>query len=562
MKGVKWGNSEFYLFVALLVDSARPCPNFTGMVAARYKDPGWEEMPLFPWMGKEALKLSEVYTAIEIDEYRGRYRKKVAIPLRDYKELFNCRKDEGTRILVMGEPGIGKTTFIHKLAYDWAMHSLDIFDVVLVVELKFADKNQSIACMIKEQFEHLWGDENVSDVIIHDYIKSGRDRVLLVLDGLDEINLKKFPQVQEVLTGQAYRKCCILATTRPYVAETLKNKMTMLANIKGFSRVKAEQFTTHILQNNAERKKFFQQLDRKKMSQMDKVPIIIQALALLYRENKQLPTTFTLTYDELVLYLRNAYRNKGIKEMKELTMKEIQEAMDEVNELAYKGLTRDDRQLVFSRDEVRNNDVFKLGLLSGEKSGTGFKPTAVLQFPHKTVQEHSAADHIVKRLKNEDRRPWEIIVKQLHGDAERRTGDFDGRPFSENYQRQSENEDQTQMKVLSTGLNKLVSAISCDPRRNAVLLDSLRQLMNLGAFDEEVDVATIWDGYKKYPLVQKVLNEEEKEVLFDIIVKEMLMETTPEWRVQQKHWVLSLDHRYDSIMTTFFFGLQVATTWI
>ena len=85
-------------------------------------------------MDEEALLLSEVYTEMEMEEYRGRDRKRIAIPLNDYKDLFQNVKLEGTRILVKGDRGIGKTTFVQKVAYDWANRTLDVFDIVLAVE--------------------------------------------------------------------------------------------------------------------------------------------------------------------------------------------------------------------------------------------------------------------------------------------------------------------------------------------------------------------------------------------------------------------------------------------
>ena len=100
-----------------------------------------------------------------------------------------------------------------------------------------------------------------------------------------------------------------------------------------------------------ERTQFFQQLDMKNMSEMYRIPMLLQALALLFREDEKLPAMFTITYDQLVFFLR-----KTCEDSKELTEEELKVATDEVNELAFRGLTRKDKQLVFSRDEVRNSN--------------------------------------------------------------------------------------------------------------------------------------------------------------------------------------------------------------
>ena len=362
-------------------------------------------------MDEEALQLSEVYTEMEIEEHRGRHNKKTVVGLENYKDLFKHVKPEGNRILLKGDPGTGKTTFVQRLAFDWATEKLAMFDVVLVVRLKFADKSQSIARMVKDQIKTLWEDDKVSEKDIAEYMKSVRDRVLLVLDGIDEINLKKYSEANEVLVGDRYRKCCILATTRPHAATTLNNKMTTVAKIKGLSMEQAIRFVENFLDED-EIGDFARQLNRKKMIEMYRVPLIVQALALLFRENHKLPNTVTITYDQLVFFLRKSGEGR-----KDLTTEQVQAAMDEINQLAFKGLIREDKQLVFSRDEIKDDNVRKLGILTAEKAGSGFRPTEVLQFAHKTVQEHSASDHVVKRLLSDDREPWETLVEQFHKDV-------------------------------------------------------------------------------------------------------------------------------------------------
>ena len=336
----------------------------------------WESLNLFPWMGDElALRLSEVYIPFKLETFTGKLHERCTKSLGDYRELFTNIKPEGTRILVTGDPGIGKTTFTHKIAYDWAKGNLPQFDVVLVIKLKFSSKHQTIESMVVDQLQTT--NEPVSEEEVGNYLKSGKDKVLLVLDGLDEIKLKKFPHIQKVLRGEAYRNCGILATTRPHVAASFQNKATSVAKILGFSEEKAEEFASYIISDESERKQFFQQIHERNMSEMVSVPILLQALALLYIENKRLPETLKTTYDDLVFYLR-----KTCEYSKGLTEDEIKAAMDEINELAFRGLMREDKQLVFSRDEIQNENILKLGLLAAEKSGSGFKPTTVLYFLH------------------------------------------------------------------------------------------------------------------------------------------------------------------------------------
>ena len=491
--------------------------DFASILKSRYTDPSWENLLLFPWKDDEwALKLSDVYTELQIETYtrRGKIQAK---RLKDHKELFKDMRPTGTRILVKGDPGCGKTTFAHFLAYSWAMGDLEFFEAVFVIKLKFTNREQTIEDMIVHQISSIA--ENASAAKVRDYLRSGRDKVLLILDGLDEIPWKKYPIIQKVLQGDVYTNCCILITTRPHIAEKVHNKVSTVARILGFSREKAQEYVSHIISDEQKQRDFFRQLDSRQMSGMVRVPILLQALALLFKEDMQLATSITITYDKLFTFLRNTCEaSRG------LTEEEIAEAMEEINKLAFIGLTREDGQLIFNRDEIQNENIYKLGVLSAEKLGSGFNPVEKFQFLHKTLQENAAADHVVKRIKKGDWGPWLTIVKLFEKE---RNG------ANEGYEACDNQKPLYDAVVVNTAVYKLCNALLADHDLFTSFMDAI---LEAGAFDEDFDDLEIKNTIMNHPACRK-LEETEKHnlhIYLRLIYQDSL---TREWQEKIKYWM-------------------------
>ena len=378
-----------------------------------YQHPDWQAMLLCPWLNmEETFRLCNVYTRLEMESVISR---KVG-PIRHYTELFTgsdtCGgvRNKGSRILIQGIPGIGKTTFTHKVALDWARGDFGLFDIVFVAKLRELQPTETVANTVLQQM-HIPAESAITEGTINRYLTQCDENILLILDGLDEIDLKKYPQVRSVLVGKDYKACCVLVTSRPHISLDMKRYMTCIANITGFSNRSAEDYASHIIPDDATRNQFFKQLSDRKMQGMYRVPIILQALALLFTAKQKLPDTYTSTYDDLVLYLQNTCEaSKG------LSSEQIEEAMNLVNQLAFNGLTQKVEQLVFPREEILDENMYKLGVLSGSNAVTGFIPTSSIQFVHKTVQEYSTGGHVTRELKLGNPGPWQAI-KKMYADS-------------------------------------------------------------------------------------------------------------------------------------------------
>ena len=94
------------------------------------------------------------------------------------------------KILIIGETGMGKTTLLKKIGFDWSRELVKTFSIVFFVVLKFVEPGESIENVIIKQNPALEG-LGVSPAELHCIVDTFSDRCLLILDGLDEHGLGK-----------------------------------------------------------------------------------------------------------------------------------------------------------------------------------------------------------------------------------------------------------------------------------------------------------------------------------------------------------------------------------
>ena len=444
-----------------------------------------------------ASRLSEVYTTLEI-EYATCRR-----TLKDYPELF---LDHGSRILVLGKPGIGKTTFTHKIGLDWAVKEFDKFQSVFVVKLRDLHPDQAISNAIALQYEEF----ELSPEAIHNHLTQSNDSMLLILDGLDEINLKKYPQVNRILRGLDYRTCCVMTTSRPHIALEIKDEMSCIAYITGFTKESAEKYVSHFIPDLEVRREFFKLLSARKMHDMYKVPIILQALALLFDDCKlRLPHTYTAMFNQLVELIalkKIRDENTGLSE------EDIEAAMGETNKIAFECLMKD--QLVFPTNSITNEHIFRLGLLSVTKTATPYGNLSLAQFPHKTLMEYAAGGHVATEYINGRTGAWEKVKKifsQLFKSTERNSYSSKGEmnqgahtPYTAEEQRNTIN-----------GMRKLIGAIMNSPRgRVATIKKITKVFLDKGFYDVEPDKSRVRQAAASLREVE-TMNEAEFNAVFE-----------------------------------------------
>ena len=346
-----------------------------------YLQPQWKTVPLCPF------PLSDVYTTLDMEFCEG-YSSR---PLQHYTELFediNVQAPVGPRILVQADSGMGKTMFTHKLALDWAEKRFTEFNLLLIVKLGHLAPDEALSQGIVTQMQL---EEELSPQDVEKHLIRPDKKVLLILDGLDEVDLKKYPQLTRILSRKDYPRCCVLATCKPHVVQQVRHYMTRTVRITGFSKSSAQEFVSYIIPDENKRYQFFMDLIERNMYEMYKIPRMLLVLACMY-ESDRLSNTYTQVYEDLLLNVR-----KACEESTKLSHAEIDEAMNKINEMAFRSLTQSTKQLVLPTEKIINENIFKLGILSGS------------DFLHTTLGEFSTAGHITRQLRQGNRAPWELV---------------------------------------------------------------------------------------------------------------------------------------------------------
>ena len=128
------------------------------------------------------------------------------------------KENKDVMIFVEGSPGIGKTTFCLKLAKEWANQSSSAasfpeFELVLLLKCRDIDGDLTEA-ITSQLFP-----KDMSKVAREELLRflediENQERVLIILDGLDELPEKSKHYVDDLLHRERWACCYVLATTR------------------------------------------------------------------------------------------------------------------------------------------------------------------------------------------------------------------------------------------------------------------------------------------------------------------------------------------------------------
>ena len=400
-----------------LSDAYGPAADFIDVIRQLYKRrEGW--LAPFPWCEEFRFHLDNIFTRLKMvsrKKERGVKTDSIVNMLEIFKPHEECPQPR--KVLIEGQPGVGKTTYCNKIAYDWAKNCKadDSFpDVQVLLLLKCKDINSELREAIDDQLlpKDMKKEEREK---FFTFVWEHQSNVLLVLDGLDELPTHKLPVYKEIIQGRMLSKCYLVVTARHEAGIKVRECCDTLLEVEGFTENDAEDFIrkyfktdTHLVQKLLDKLRTDASL-----SEITANPLNTALLCLLCEDFQgDLPNGRTVLYHEIVQCVLRKYRRK--KELPETDEDVTQLYHTELKDLgciALNGLLND--EMYFNDSAFKNSTsclIPELGFLSAQAGRSKRRPSQCYGFLHKSFQEFFAAFYLSCLLIDEDIDPGSLVA--------------------------------------------------------------------------------------------------------------------------------------------------------
>ena len=379
-------------------------------------------------------------------------------------------------VLVVGRPGIGKTSLSTKLLRLWASgeafngdeHGKAEFNIVFLVKFRRFN-NDNAKFSLRDLLARAETVQSLDDAA-WDFIKNESTKVLLIFDGLDEYSRKEDINAKEddptykncveekmpvsvlynkLAEGKLLRGASIITTTRPTAVKYVDHlDFQRTVEIRGFTSDDVKKYVENFTRGNPEAmEKMWEHIKSNiNLFSFCYIPMncflichcLLQIILSESSQAAQLPTKMTDIYKITVkMFLfnhnREGFSPKELEKLKSTHMyepfdtfpEELQKIINSLGEIAFKGI--EEGRLLFQSSEVSGlEDCGLLHKLPDLKpKALGDPPKSQFCFTHLTVQEFFAAKHLVDTktkekierfvCKNINDGRWQVVLQFVAG---------------------------------------------------------------------------------------------------------------------------------------------------
>ena len=355
-----------------------------------------------PWCDRFSFQLENIFTRLRIIA-KEMTREKVTKELTSMTSIFTPHEDckQPLVVLIEGEPGIGKTTYCQKLAYDWATRqghewdeSFPRVEVLLLLRCREIESS-CIWKAIDDQVLPEGIEPQVRDTFIQ-FLQENPSKVLLVLDGLDEVDPEKLKFFRKLIQRELLPGCFIVLTSRHEVGSNIRPYTDTLLEIVGFTTTDAEYFITRYFQQSDNQHlagTLIAKLGSENLYELTRNPLNTLLLCVIFEDlSGVLPNSRTKLYIEIVRFVLRRYENKkGLSISDKDILLVYKKELMILGRMALDSLRKGELYFEGPQSDFKQTLLPKFGFVSIQAGGSKRAPCPRYAFFHKSFQEFFSA---------------------------------------------------------------------------------------------------------------------------------------------------------------------------
>ena len=375
----------------------------------------------FPWCEDELqFKLDNIFTRLKIVS-KKKERSKLTDVVVNMTDVFRPHAEcENPRVvLIEGNPAMGKTTYCQKLAHDWSLSRIPADSwfpkVEMLLLLKCRDMDVGIASIEEAMDDQLLPKDvkRSEKENLFSFIRVNQSRILLVLDGLDELENKDL--LLPLIQGKVFSNIYLLLTARLEMGAKVRRYCDSLLQIVGYTEDDVNSYIEQYFRNHSDpslAKKLMKKLaDDDQLKELTTSPMNTALLCLFCEEtNGIFPSKQTELYECLVsCAIRRYFAKREVDFGEDNPSERCRVQLNQLGKMALKALLED--RLYFSGEEIESEDFLQLCFVTREPSRSKMKPTPCYAFAHKTLQEYFAALYLTNQVLTDSKESEALLLK-------------------------------------------------------------------------------------------------------------------------------------------------------
>ena len=332
-----------------------------------------------------------------------------------FKEDHNTKEGGSTRILILGEAGIGKSILCASIAEDWANGKLfQEFHMVFLLPLN--QRSVASAQNLQELFINLEFDGKVCSTIATYLMENKKENILMIADGWDEVsesNSSTRSFLYHLLFGDLVPRSSLTIVVTSKSAPAVQHSISRFITIQGFSEETTNSYIQCEFSSNPEKlSNIKMQLERNPLlGSISSVPLSLSMICSYCQSCADpLPSTMPELYEKLAWNLAQLKINRTTEDRNLLKLSNYQGLPNEL-QLSWSHLCQLAFEICQADQSMASNflctELETFGLL---KPATIENDEDTFSFLYPTFKYYLAVSHLTTRPQSEQLE----VIRSMH----------------------------------------------------------------------------------------------------------------------------------------------------